>query len=261
LQPRDYRLLRALVTLRVIDRDAAQAIGPFGSTTRANTRLQTLTKAGLLAARPIGTTRGGHKHLYALTPRSARLLDVPSRPAPWGKNTLLAASIGLEHLLRLNALYLLLMHPSVPEPGISVRTWRTFLTPPPGSAQLIPDAYIELETAAGVRAWFVEVDCGTETSRVWKKKAERYLAYAMTGAFTQSTGVSQFGVLVLAPSARRIRNIRSTVATVTSKLFWFAPFDVLTPQTFWSATWLRPVGDDQHSLVPHLCATAPTVDA
>ncbi len=263
LQPRDYRLLRTLAMLRVVDREAAKAIGPFSSTTRANTRLQALVLAGLLMTHAVGTIAGGHKHLYALTAKGARIADVAYRAAPWSKDTLLAGSIGLEHQLRLNAVYLLLMHPAVPRADMHVRTWRTFARPLPGTTKLIPDAYVEVEIPSGIRGWFVEVDRGTETRRTWRSKAERYLRYATSGAFASTTGLTQFGILVIAPSERRVHSLRPIVATVTTKLFWFAEDDVLTLDAFWSSSWWRPTGDDRQSLIPsnHPCGTAPTVGA
>jgi hypothetical protein len=257
------RLLRTIATLRVVDREAASVIGPFGSATRANTRLHTLVRAGLLTRLAVGTSAGGHKYLYALTRQGAHVADVPYRPAPWTRDTLLAGSIGLEHQLRLNALYLLLMHQPHPHDKTQVQTWRTFAQPLPQSTGLVPDAYFELETAAGVRAWFVEIDRGTESQRVWKRKVERYVQFAMSEAFATFSSAGQFGVLVIAPSDRRVKSLRHSIARTTTKLFWLAAYHTLTPEGFWSASWWRPTGDSLHTLIPQdtSCATAPTVSA
>lgn len=260
LQPRDYRLLRAVDTLRVIDREAAKIIAPFGSTTRANTRLQALTAHGLMVRHAVGTVAGGHKYLYALSARGARVIEVPHRAVPWNPYTGLAGSSGLEHQLRLNALYLQLMHRPSPIRDVRVQTWRTFVRPLADITQLIPDAYIEMDTPIGTRTFFVELDRGTESRRTWRSKAERYLRYALSGAFQATGGVSQFGVLVIAPSARRVHSLRPTVARVTTKLFWFATFEALDADTLWTRIWWRPTGDERHALIPiptSLCATAP----
>src|SRR5262249_6424854 len=153
--------------------------------------------------------------------------------------------------------------PPVPRTDVRVRAWRTFTRPLPGTAQLIPDAYVEVEIPFGVRGWFVEVDRGTESRRTWRGKAERYLRYATSGAFTSATRLTQFGVLVIAPSERRVHSLRPIVAAVTAKLFWFAAFDVLTPEAFWSSSWWRPTGTDRQFLIPsnQRCGTAPTVGA
>jgi hypothetical protein len=63
LQPRDRRLLEELATMRVVDREQAKIVAGFGSTTRANTRLLALSRAGLLRRCFLGTTAGGSKAL------------------------------------------------------------------------------------------------------------------------------------------------------------------------------------------------------
>ena len=48
LQARDHRLLAELGVLRILDRETAKIVAGFQSTTRANARLLSLTRAGLL---------------------------------------------------------------------------------------------------------------------------------------------------------------------------------------------------------------------
>src|ERR1035438_539405 len=66
LQPRDLHLERELAILRVVDREQAKIVAGFTSTTRANTRLLTLTRAGLLKRFFLGTTGPGQKALYEI---------------------------------------------------------------------------------------------------------------------------------------------------------------------------------------------------
>jgi hypothetical protein len=77
-QSRDKHLLLALDTLRVIDREQAKLVAGFNSTTRANTRLLKLKQAGFLRRFFIGTPEGGVKAIYALSPRGAILVGVPT---------------------------------------------------------------------------------------------------------------------------------------------------------------------------------------
>ena len=259
LQPRDYQLLRELGTLRVMDREQAKLMGPFRSTTRANTRLLALTHHGLLIRHAVGTVAGGHKHLYALTPAGARLVDTPYRGRPWSRDALLAGSLGLEHQLRINAVYLLLMRQVIPLPGVRVLQWRSFSHPVSSTVRLIPDGYVELDTPLGVRAWFLEMDRGTESRRTWLAKTHAYMRFAVSGAFTTQFGQGQFGVLVIAPSERRVHSLRTALAGVTKKLFWFASFEVLRADTFWTPLWWRPTGTERHPLILTTpCVIAPT---
>src|ERR1039458_5972221 len=78
VQPRDLQLLRELSVMRVLDREQAKIVAGFQSTTRANTRLLALTRAGLLRRFFLGSG-GGRKALYALSPKGAQLVGVPYR--------------------------------------------------------------------------------------------------------------------------------------------------------------------------------------
>src|SRR6266849_8244063 len=79
LQSRDRRLLEELALLRIIDREQAKIIAGFGSTTRANTRLLALTRAGFLRRFFLGTNAGGTKALYAISRQGAELAGIPHR--------------------------------------------------------------------------------------------------------------------------------------------------------------------------------------
>ena len=126
-----------------------------------------------------------------------------------------------------------------------MRTWRTFGAPIRASRPpLIPDAYVEVATNETIRAFFVEVELATEPLRTWRRKAERYLLLARSGAFHASFDHTQFGVLVFLPSEGRLETVRRTVASATTKLFWFTTFDALASPSLTTATWWRPAGDD-----------------
>src|SRR5690348_2797481 len=64
LQERDRHVLRELGVMRVIDREQAKIVAGFGSTTRANTRLLALVRAGFLRRYFLGMVGGAHKSLY-----------------------------------------------------------------------------------------------------------------------------------------------------------------------------------------------------
>jgi len=247
LQPRDRHLLTELARLRVVDREQARLIGGFGSLTRINTRLLALVRAGLLVRVPVGTVRGGHKFVYALSRHGAQLLEQPFRALPVRTDTVLAGNVFLEHQLRINALYLQLAYRRIPLPGIQLRHWRTFQRPISAQVSLLPDAYIELNTPTGIRAMFLEMDLGTESLRIWKRKVAAYLQLAVSGEFLTQFQLPQFRVLVVAPSMRRLNTIRAVVAQRTSKVFWLTTFDTCTTASLWAATWWRPTGEQRQT--------------
>jgi hypothetical protein len=251
LQTRDRDLLRILDIFRVVDRDQAAVLGPFGSITRANARLLQLTTAGLLTRLTVGTVRGGHKHLYARTRQGAAVVGHPYRIPPWSAHSpIIAGQPLLEHQLRLNGLYLSLYR-AARDTGWVIHRWRTFTAPAvPSASAVIPDAYVEIARGDRQRAFFIEVDLATEPLSTWRRKAARYVALAHSGAFAPTFGPPQFGVVVLLPSERRLATVRTTIAGVTSKLFFLTTFDRADNGPLTSATWWRPTGDQPVALFP-----------
>ena len=72
LQDRDRHLLSEVGLMRIIDRETAKLVAGFGSTTRANTRLRMLTRAGLLRRFFIGTISSGRKAASLSLPKEPR---------------------------------------------------------------------------------------------------------------------------------------------------------------------------------------------
>jgi Replication-relaxation len=257
LQDRDRRLLAELGRMRVVDREQAKLVAGFGSTTRANTRLLALTRAGFLRRFFAGTILGGRKAFYTLSPKAVTLVGSPLGGIRRPTNTTLAGDRFLEHQLRINEIYLNLRHRTIPIPGVRFVRWKGFAATVSANAPIVPDGYFELDSQEGVRAMFLEVDLGTEPLRSWRRKADSYLRLAVSGEFQQIFHQRRFRVLVVAPSSRRLHGIRSTVASLTDKIFWFSTFSSIETTGFWSPVWLRPRDAEGHALIP-LCATATT---
>jgi hypothetical protein len=242
VQTRDLDLLRELATLRVADREQLKIAAGFGSTTRANTRLLALTRAGLLRRFFLGSG-GGRKALYALSHRGAEMAGVPCRGPRRRQGELLVADFFVLHQLAINAVYCDLKFAAIPLPGVRFVHWIAFHEPITPELSLIPDGYIEFMTKSGIDASFLEVDLGHEALQVWKEKTRHYLQLALSGEFERQFKQSRFRVLVLANSERRLQSIRAAVAGVTEKIFWFATFNAVHGERFFGPVWLRPVGD------------------
>jgi hypothetical protein len=142
----------------------------------------------------------------------------------------------LEHQLLLNDIYLSLHKGGNP---VSIRNWKTFEEPLPGSS-VIPDAYFELATTDSIKPVFLEVDKSTESKKVWKKKAASYLSFALSGSFEKVFGHNQFRVAVVTTGGVQLKRIWAAVSEQTSKVFWLATFDDIKSLGFLSAIWLRP---------------------
>lgn len=80
IQERDRRVLSETAIMRIVDRELAKLAAGFRSTTRANTRLLKLTRAGLLNRFFIGTVGGGRKAIYTLSRKGGALIGSEYRP-------------------------------------------------------------------------------------------------------------------------------------------------------------------------------------
>lgn len=155
----------------------------------------------------------------------------------------------LEHQLRLNAVYLRVRYRPIPLADVSLTRWLTFrraLTP---HVPLIPDAYIDLGTPDGPKAMFLEIDQGTESLRVWRRKTDEYLKFALSGSFPTLFRQAQFRVLVIAPTVRRIAALRRCIAPKTTKIFWLTTSQAVETPDFWGPVWYRPLDDQPRPLI------------
>jgi hypothetical protein len=185
-----------------LDREQAKIVAGFGSTTRANTRLLELSRAGLLRRCFLGTTAGGTKALYILSPKGAQAVGVPFRGPHRRKDETLIADFFIEHQLCINEIYCSLKFRPIPSPGVTFKRWRSFQEPVTPSIRMIPDGYVELETPSSPLAAFLEIDLGNESLKVWKEKTSNYLQLAVLGECERRFGQSRFRVLVIAHSER-----------------------------------------------------------
>jgi hypothetical protein len=247
IQERDRQLLRELSVMRVIDREQAKIVAGFKSTTRVNARLLLLTNVGLLKRFFLGTSKGGMKALYALSPKGAQLVHVPDRGPRRKQDQVLAVDQFCNHQLLVNSIYCIVKYRPIPDAKF-IR-WVSISEPLNGGLPLVSDGYFELSGHERVLSAFLEVDLGSESLRVWKAKVQNYLSYAVSGVFKERFGQPQFRVLVITDSERRMNSIRSVVAATTDKIFWFTTFESIRRCGFWAKVWLRPKGVERQALL------------
>ena len=249
IQERDRHLLNQLAMLRVIDREQAKIVGGFGSTTRMNTRLLALTRAGLLRRFFLGPSEASRKPVYVLSPKGATLIGATVRGPRRPNDGLLIADFFVLHQLAINDVHCTLKVAAA-SAGASFIRWVSFHEPLTQNLPLIPDAYFELSTSESTIAAFLEVDLGHERMKVWTGKITNYIQFAVSGDYERSFGCNQFRVLVIANSERRLQSLRKAVRGSTQKIFWFTTFDSLRSQGPFAAIWLRPEGDELQPLFP-----------
>jgi hypothetical protein len=243
--PRDLDLFRVLTIARVLDGEQIKVVGGFGSTRRTNRRLLKLVQAGLLRRWFVGAAGGGQKALYGLSPTGANLIGETTQGLiPWKQNALITSSQFLAHQLAVNAVFLLARFQSLP-PGLSLKRWTRPKLPLSSAVPLIPDGYFEIVHTGTVHPVFLELDLGTESSKVWKRKVELYLKLAISGEFERLFSEKRFRTLIVLPSTRRLESIRTTIAKRTEKLFWLSTFNEVQREGLWGQHWLRPVGQEK----------------
>lgn len=247
IQPRDRRFVEELALLRIVDREQAKIIAGFGSTTRVNTRLLALTRAGFLRRFFLGTDAGGKKALYAVSPKGAELAGVPYRGIRRRNHELLTADSLVPHQLAVSDIYCRLKKETSSALDTTLVRWLTFREPLTPTLRLIPDAYFELTTASGIVTSFVEVDLGHEHLAIWRKKVENYLHLAISGEYKRMFGQQRFRVLTVVNSRRRLVGIRKAARTSTYKIFWFTDFASVERHGLFGSLWFRPMGDDKTS--------------
>ena len=239
VQARDFTVLHELATMRVADREQLKVAAGFNSTTRVNTRLLALARAGLLRRFFLGSG-GGRKALYALASKGAQMIQAPCRGPRRPQNATLVADFFIEHQLRVNDLYCALKFGATP--GVRFVNWVAFHEPLMPNLRLIPDGYVEISTTDGIDGSFIEVDLGHEGLPIWKDKARNYLQLALSGEYERFFRHPRFRVLVLLNSERRLQSVRGAVAEITEKVFWFATLDAAKGEKFFAPVWQRPAG-------------------
>lgn len=246
LQDRDSRLLRALSTLRILDREQTAAIAGFNSITRVNTRLQKLTQAGLLRRFFFVSVLGGKKAVYSLSKKGADLIGTAPNGINRPKDSFLIGDKFTSHQLAINQVYCAACFAEHIKDR-AVQKWRILSESLSKSIPLIPDSYFELHIRDTVRPMFLEVDLGTESLSVWTKKTNEYLSLAASGEFERLFSHPRFAVLVVIASERRMQSLRAHIGKITSKLFYFSTLEKVRA-SFWSEAWLRPEGEQFQSL-------------
>lgn len=249
LTSRDMLLLLTLVKARILDCDQIMAICGFTTVRRANGRLLQLHQAGYLRRWFFATKAGGLKALYGLSAKGVIATgQSPARLLSWKQNELISGNEFVSHQQAVNDILIQVRFRPLP-PGIGCREWLTFASPISSAIPLAPDAYFELERDSSVYPMFLELDRGTETLKVWRKKVELYIDLAVTGESERIFRQSRFRVLVLTLSERRLNSIRQTVLRQTDDLFWFSTLPMINKEGIWGSQWSRPAGGPATTLL------------
>jgi hypothetical protein len=253
LTARDRQLLASVARFRLVSRDQAMALAPFGSLTRANTRLARLVRARLLARKslPIFPGKGSAQALYylGLANRTASddssdltLVNQVRRIARWNLQQVTHVIAANQVLVDL----LTALRQSLEADLLAFRTeveLRELLV----QRELVPDGWIAWRQDGKRFNSFIEVDLHHEGLTAWRKKILGYQDYLTSGLHQELFGFRACRVLVLAKSRRRLANLR-TLAQVAGRLCLFAELGTVGPRTIFSRVWLPASGREPVAL-------------
>jgi len=253
LTERDRRLTGFISRFRLLNRDQVMAVAPFGSLTRANTRLAALVAAGILSRKllPVYPGRGGEQALYYLGKAASGLVNQESalvkrqarQVARWDLrqigHVLAANQVVVDFLGGLDGLACA----SAPDFRTEPELRQTF-----HDQNLVPDGWLAWTHEGKRFNAFVEADLSTEGLGTWRRKVLNYLQYAEGDWHGESFGFRSFRVLVLATSRQRLTNLRQ-IGEQAGRLFLFAETHKVNRENFFHPIWLPAGGASPISLV------------
>jgi hypothetical protein len=253
LTERDRRLVHYVSRFRLLSRDQLMALAPFGSLTRANTRLANLVRARLLSRKlvPVYPGNGSAQALYFLGRASGTVLNIG--PETLNRQLRQASRWDLrqvEHVLAANQVIVDFVT-GLPRAANAEPV--SFQTEPElrevlGDRTFVSDGWFAW-TAAGRRFnCFVEVDLHHEGLREWRAKVLRYMEYAESGVHQERFGFRAFRVCVMAKSTARLNNLRQ-IGETAGALFLFSQIGMVSAKNFFDPVWLRARGDTAIRLV------------
>jgi len=246
--PRDIDFLEQLADAKVLDREQFQTVAGIRRINRANALLGRLHAARLIRRHYVGTASRGCKAIYSLSTKGAQLIGRQNFcRLQHPENKFLIGDSFTAHQSAVNWVWVSARYRC--PVGIEFLRWLNFQEPLTSALAIIPDGYFEFRAAGEIRAQFVEVDLGTESSKAWSHKVEEYLKLAGSGEFSRLFHQNRFRVLVTAPSERRLQNIRGVVRKHTPKIFFFIDQNTIYRDGLFTSSWLRPEGEERCSLV------------
>jgi hypothetical protein len=246
LTERDRRMLQLVSRFRLMSRDQIMALAPFGSLTRANTRLAALLHARLLSRKllPVYPGKGSAQALYFLGIAGGSVLSIDPKclsqqlrqTSRWDLRQVahvVAANQGLTDALEAAA-----------KSGTTyVNGFRTEpeLRQIFSNRQLVPDGWFAWTESGKRFNCFLEIDLHHEGLQEWRSKVLRYVEYAESGVHQERFGFRGFRVCVLAKSTARLTNLRP-IAEAAGGLFLFGQIGAVNAENFFGPVWLATRG-------------------
>jgi len=195
-------------------------------------------------ARPSIT--GMQEPVYLLDTEGAKILSLKHGEVTVRAPSQMPKLAALEHILSINQFRVSLATACTCEPPPEMLEWRTsdeakFLVST-RKVTLIPDAGFTLKTSSLKLFYFLEVDLGSEPSRVLTEKCRSYYAFWQSGEFAQKYFCAPnvgFRVLFVAPTEKRAATILKSIQKLDAgqSLFWVAGQEEIKPERILEPIW------------------------
>jgi hypothetical protein len=244
---RDKRLIELVYRFRLLRRDQLMALAPFGSLTRANTRLAALVRARILSRKvlPIYPGKGSAQALYFLGRESGCV--VSAAPELLGTQIRQVSRWDLrqvEHVVSANQVLIDALKAIECVPASTIAAFHTEpeLRQLFSDRTLVPDGWFAWTELGKRFNCFLEIDLHHEGLREWREKVLRYLEYSESGLHAERLGFRSFRVLVLAKSEARLRHLRQ-IGGEAGRMFLFGEIGKVDAGNFFGPTWLRADGE------------------
>lgn len=227
LSERDVAVLEDLTQVRLLSGGQVQRLHVWNGSDltrarRARGVLQRLHDLGLVhrLGRQVGGVRAGSSgFVYVLAPRGRRLLEVHGlADGPRLRKAWETSDRFVDHLLAVSEVYVGLREAEREGRGelltfdAEPACWRWWADANGAPQILKPDAFVVAGNEQFEFETFVEVDCGTETRPVIRRKGEAYVDYWAAG-IEQQRGVFP-KVLWQAPDAARAARIADALSAL-----------------------------------------------
>jgi len=194
-------------------------------------------------ARPSIT--GMQEPVYLLDSEGAKALSLKHGEVTVRAPSQMPKLAALEHILSINQ-FRVSLATACTEPSLEILEWQTS-----GEAKfrvavhkvtLIPDAGFTLKTANLKLFYFLEVDLGSEPSRILTEKCRSYYAFWQSGEFAQKYFCAPnigFRVLFVAPTEKRAATILKSIQKLDAgqSLFWVTGLEEIKPERILEPIW------------------------
>ena len=258
LTERDEALMADLFLHQAMDRGQLQELH-FGSVQRCNMRLRKLFDHGYVSRDFHPMSPYGAQGTYRVGPKAAeivaRRLDTD---AAYVKQLCQGSKRPefLEHTIAIVDFYLQVRRSLASQNAVTLETWMPELQARheydvqiPGSASwkkqvFKPDGFLRLKaTGSGqLYPYFVEVDRGNASAKVFTQKVDHYRQYRRSGLFSEMYGDKDFVTLVVTTGLKRLEHLKSVVEENGCSFFWFTTQKQIEVEGLLATIWQTPSG-------------------